>query len=268
MTRFHEPSRSPGDDVDGSASDELLWQAFRYVAGEMTDDEAEAYEVDLAENASACEAVARAVRIRQCVYAVECERRPISAPVPASKASRSAGRRQSAIIATRELQSFATNQLRGATLIVAGVTLAGLALLWLTSGSGDAKRGPVIVRQQPEAKGLSDAGALVALWRDPSPAIGGANALPHEGEFVHGSDVEGLDEDGANEGGSDEESLAEGDHVEAVGQELAVLDPVPAWLLAAVGSQPESSAPIDIPDGGPDARNRADELPFKSRESN
>ena len=52
----------------------LDWQAFCYVANEMTEDEIRAFELRMSEDQSAREAVAAAYELTRCVHAVEAER--------------------------------------------------------------------------------------------------------------------------------------------------------------------------------------------------
>jgi len=59
--------------------EELNWNAFRYVAGEMTADEAGAFEGRLADDPNACEAVCRAVGLGQLLAAALADRHE---PVP------------------------------------------------------------------------------------------------------------------------------------------------------------------------------------------
>ncbi len=53
---------------------EVFWQAFRYVGEEMTPTEAAEFEVQLADNQAAREAVARVVELSQLVLAAAPER--------------------------------------------------------------------------------------------------------------------------------------------------------------------------------------------------
>ena len=50
------------DELKNTQSDELSWLALRYVGGEMTSDEAAAFEARLSTNQAACEAVSIAVQ--------------------------------------------------------------------------------------------------------------------------------------------------------------------------------------------------------------
>jgi hypothetical protein len=50
---------------------DLDWLAFRYVAGEMTDDESAAFELRLADDQLARDAVVEAVQLGECIVAIE-----------------------------------------------------------------------------------------------------------------------------------------------------------------------------------------------------
>jgi ferric-dicitrate binding protein FerR (iron transport regulator) len=61
-------------------NDELDWLAFRYIAGELTRAESEAFEQRLARDHAACEAVARAVTLTSAIVAGRGESRPAVVP--------------------------------------------------------------------------------------------------------------------------------------------------------------------------------------------
>lgn len=50
---------------------DLDWLAFRYVSGELAADEAESFELRLANDQAACDAVANAVELSQAIVAIE-----------------------------------------------------------------------------------------------------------------------------------------------------------------------------------------------------
>lgn len=72
-----------------SVESDLLWDAFRYVADEMSADEVDAFEQSLAENQSAREAVVRAVQVTQAVASVAADGVAESVEAVASRTSSS-----------------------------------------------------------------------------------------------------------------------------------------------------------------------------------
>ncbi len=74
---------------------ELDWQAFQYVAGELSPDDCEAFERRLEHDQSAREAVAGAVEVAQCTVAAE---RELTARTPAAAQTSSAWVRQLSVI--------------------------------------------------------------------------------------------------------------------------------------------------------------------------
>jgi len=64
---------------------DLDWQAFRYVAGEMSSDEAAVFERRLADDQSAREAVADAVELAQALATLGPEAREDTRPVPKAR---------------------------------------------------------------------------------------------------------------------------------------------------------------------------------------
>ncbi|MCC7422124.1 MAG: hypothetical protein IT428_17740 [Planctomycetaceae bacterium] len=202
-------------------TDELLWQAFRYVSEEMTEDEAEAFEVELTENLAACEAVARAVQIRQAVVAVERETVKRSDPaVPSRKAA--------AIIA-RVGPSLEDLTWSVARFVAAGLVIAFGLGLWFAGRAFD--------RNDPVAKGnrgtegrspsvapsvddcTREARELLSLWRDPAHPVLEHLAASHPSTMSDDDEgeIEAMDAEDAQ-----------------LADSLVVLDPVPDWMLAAL----------------------------------
>jgi hypothetical protein len=70
------------NDSQASTDSDLDWLAFQYVAGELLADESEAFELRLADDPSACEAVARAVQLLGTVAAAHS-----TAPTPVPQTS-------------------------------------------------------------------------------------------------------------------------------------------------------------------------------------
>ena len=62
---------------------DLDWLAFRYIANELTADEHEAFELRLADDAAACEALARAVELTDTIHAAE-TLAPVASSPPAA----------------------------------------------------------------------------------------------------------------------------------------------------------------------------------------
>ena len=209
-------TRSTGVGSNGSfAKDDAEWSALRYVLGEMSADEVEAYERMLATDSQACEHVASTTRLATDLYTVlshdiELNRAtPAMSGLPAKPGSR---------IATpaRPAQSG----LWAVVGVVAAVCLlaaAGLSLLSISSDRQDA-----ITSDDADAS----AGSLVAIWTersadtaaDPSTVgLTGANRTNADGAPPF-SAADDADADSA----ADSVLIADDDY------------DVPTWMIAAV----------------------------------
>jgi hypothetical protein len=70
----------PEPETTWSPQDELEWTAFRYIANELPEADAAAFERQLADDQSAREAVARCVQVTHAVVALEEARSPVCLP--------------------------------------------------------------------------------------------------------------------------------------------------------------------------------------------
>lgn len=208
-----------------NGADELLWQAFRYVSEEMTEDEAEAFEVELTENLTACEAVARAVQILQAVVAVE--REAVKVPEHAARS------RQAAAIIARVGPSVEDFTWSLARVVAASLAIAFGLGLWFAGRAFD-RNDPVANRNggaggQPHSvdraaeERTREARTLLTLWGDPTHPV-----LEHLAA-THPSTTSDDDEGDAEAMDVDDAQLADS---------LVVLDPVPDWMLAALDDGP------------------------------
>lgn len=216
-----------------NGADEWLWQAFRYVSEEMTEDEAEAFEVELTENLAACEAVARAVQIRQAVVGVErdgAEGKPVgreAATVP----ERAVPTRQVAAIIAHDGPSMADWHWSVARAVAAVLAIAFGLGLWfagraldrkdpVADGNGGGRLPSVDPASEARAR---EARTLLSLWGDPThPVLEHLAATsPSSNSDEEESDAEAMDADDAQ-----------------LADSLVVLDPVPDWMLAALDDGP------------------------------
>lgn len=196
-----------------SAKDDADWSALRYVLGEMSADEADAYEQLLATDPQACEQVAASARLTADLYAAL----QIEAEVTTASGfgSRATVQPSASVASDRPTRSglWAVVGLVAAVCLLAA---GGLSLL------------PIVDRQEM-ASDNSDtgAGSLVAIWTDRS-AESAPDAVPSE---VGGADRAGAD---------DLLSLTETDDAMAdlASDSVLIADDdynVPGWLIAAVG---------------------------------
>jgi anti-sigma-K factor RskA len=199
-----------------SAKDDAEWSALRYVLGEMSADEADAYEELLATDSQACEHVAASARLTVDLYtALQLETELESHAVAASRlVSRAMVQPGTSAIAERPTRSglWAVVGLAAAVcLLVAG----GLLLL------------PIDQQQAASDNSDTGAGSLVAIWTDRS-AESAPDAIASE---VGGADRASADEllsltetdDAMADLASDSVLIADDDYN------------VPGWLIAAVG---------------------------------
>jgi anti-sigma factor RsiW len=209
---------STGVGSNGSfARDDAEWSALRYVLGEMSGEEVEAYERMLATDSQACERVASATRLATDLYSVlaheiESNRAtPAISGLPAIPGLRIPTR-------ARPTQSG----LWAVVGLVAAVCLLAAAGLSLLSISGDHQ--DAITSDDADAS----AGSLVAIWTersadtatDPSTVgLAGANRTNADGapSFSAADDAE-------SDSVADSVLIADDDY------------DVPAWMIAAVES--------------------------------
>lgn len=195
--------------------DDAEWSALRYVLGEMSADEIEAFEQTLAVDPQACERVASAGRLSAQLYNALAAELEAQAPI----ASGTIPPARPATVAAP------ARSVRGGLWAVVGVAAAVCLLI-----AGGLVLIPKSGTQRAEsAFDRSDAGAgsLVAIWTD------------RTAETAADASVGGLSEP-EHAGTDDALSYADADDVEADATDDAVLIAddnydVPTWLIAAVG---------------------------------
>jgi hypothetical protein len=221
-------TQSSGVGLNGSPfKDDAEWSALRYVLGEMSADETEAYERILPTDPQACERVASASLLATKLYSVLAQEiesesaTQVAASLPAKPGSaipipaRPARRGLWAIV--------------GLVVAVCLLAAAGLSLLPISGDHQDA-----ITSDDADA----GAGSLVAIWTErsaetaaDSPTVGLAGA------------------DRMNADGAPSFSAADDAEADSVADSVLIADDdydVPAWMIAAVESstswRPDSSA--------------------------
>ncbi|MCH7989111.1 MAG: hypothetical protein IID46_08160 [Planctomycetes bacterium] len=192
--------------MDHSDQPDLLWNAFRYVADEMSAGEQGDFERQLAADQSAREAVVRAVQLTQAVAS-------LSADVPRS---------------TIQTGDHTTPSRRtvGVWSVAAGLSVCLVLIVGFYFGGmfGNLSLSSNLTSRN-DALNLEGAGVLVAIWSDSETALE---------EFVN---LDFLIESGAESVDLEEsEQLA----MLAFDETLDEQFNVPDWMLAAVTSQLQS----------------------------
>jgi anti-sigma factor RsiW len=217
-------TQSGGVGLNGSSlKDDAQWSALRYVLGEMSADEAEAYERILPTDSQACERVASATLLATNLYSV------LAQEIESESATRAAASLPAKLgSAIPTPVRPARGGLWAIVGLVAAVCLLAAAGLWLLPISGDHQ--DAITSDDADA----GAGSLVAIWTErsaetaaDSPVVGlpGADRMNADGapSFSAVDDAE-----------ADSVLIADDDY------------DVPAWMIAAVESgtswRPDSSA--------------------------
>lgn len=193
-----------------SPANEHLFDAFRYVAGELPDDEREQFEQRLAGDQECRDALAQAIRLSQAVCTAEDAPQALPQPAPRRRVSRKA--RWVAVLA--------------AACVVAAVGVG----LSLNSGrdadspqlaeEGDSPS--QVVERRTRAKVDRHAGRLVELWVDAGPS---ENATESDAGLSSLADWYSQAIDSSAEADS-EETLT-----------------VPDWMIAAVAPEETESMP-------------------------
>lgn len=147
---------------------DLLWDAFRYVADELADDERGAFEERLAEDQAAREAVAQAVQLSQAVASVSAE---TNSPAPPRRPNLSRSRRSAVVLS--------------AAAALAVCLLLAVGILF----NGADKRGKRPVTETTSAE-TDRAGALLALW---SSSEAGSLAFPQDDAENENQEQETID---------------------------------------------------------------------------
>jgi hypothetical protein len=231
---------------NGTLGPDAEWSALRYVLGEMTAAEADAFEQTLASDPQACEQVAAATRLTNTVYSVLATEEPIDNVLAADdrntvlaaelsgQAPNGVGMPQSArptpvVVPARSVRG---PQVRSGQWAIVGlaaavcIVVAG-GLSWLSSPN---------TPQDATALDRADgAGSLVAMWTEQSAeaaeessttgAVAGEHANADETVAVSaGAGVAVADADADDLNGTDEDEvlIADDDYN------------VPGWMIAAV----------------------------------
>ncbi len=217
--------------LNGSGKDDAQWAALRYVLGEMTAEEAEAYEQTLSTDLQACEQVAAAARLTADIFdSLDAESASEAASqTDQTKLSRSAKPVPSADRAQRGGLWAVVGLVAAVCLLVAG----GLSFF---AAIGDHE---MAVTDQEDA----GAGSLVAIWTEQSAEA--AAASPTLG--LSGADRLNADNSNADNMIADNGSVADDDD-----DPVLIADDdydVPGWMIAAVENgksfSPDSS-PNDV----------------------
>jgi anti-sigma factor RsiW len=193
-----------------SAKDDADWSALRYVLGEMTAEEADAFEQALKSDPAACERVASAARLAGDVY---------SALAADAETSRTAESRFA--LPVRPVPSSPARPARGGLWAVVGVAAAICLLIagglaWLPRLGDDSSIA--------DSTGTG-AGSLVAIWTDGSAAI--ASETPANGMAT---DRANGDEAAALADAADDDADLDDDAVLVADDDYNV----PGWMIAAV----------------------------------
>jgi hypothetical protein len=203
-------THSTGVGSNGSfAKDDAEWSALRYVLGEMSADEVEAYERMLLSDPQACERVASATRLATDLYSV------LAHEIESASVTRAAS-----------IRPTPARPVRGGLWAVVGLVAAvcllaavGLSLLSINGDHQDA-----ITSDDADAS----AGSLVAIWTERSADT------PADQSTV------GLTEaNRANADGAPSVSAADDAEADSAADSVLIADDdydVPAWMIAAVES--------------------------------
>lgn len=194
-------------------SNDLNWLAFAYVAGEMSADEAESFELRLADDQQAREAVARAVELTQVVAAAEthCE--------------------QSVTVAHRQAPSWSTR--------LAWMAIGGVAAVLVALFVSSMNTGPQPVVKQDDARPApsnSKVRELALAWSSTRALLADSEAADSEAGLWYPAHLAAVD--------SSEATADDVDHIDAE----AVAE-APSWMTAGVfglaGKTPEEVLDYD-----------------------
>jgi hypothetical protein len=129
----------------GTAADERAWRAARYVLGELSDSDAEAFELAMLDDAELCELVLNATRL-QAGIAVACRETSTDSVRPVVK-----------LLVADSTPGFVAvrSQMSRITVSLAGLGLAGILLTFAT-GSGERSSGELAVVNAETVDALAD----------------------------------------------------------------------------------------------------------------
>ena len=169
--------------VTTNSEDSALWEAFRYVAGEMTPGETEAFESRLQTDDQLCESVITATRLT-CV----CSDIPDVRPTEDSTSTLSKDDKISGFSRSGRPVAFSHR------VLVVVISVACCLLLIITGYTVDSEESlELLVQNTSESTGaVYDAEQLVTLWNSDSSVLPGDDVVENEeaSEFELATDVE------------------------------------------------------------------------------
>ena len=118
----------------GTAADDRAWQAARYVLGELSESDAEAFELAMLDDAELCELVLNATRL-QAGIAVACRGISLESALPVVKLS---------VVDSAPGFGAVRSQMSRIAVSLAGLGLAGILLIF-ANGSGEKSSGELAV---------------------------------------------------------------------------------------------------------------------------
>jgi hypothetical protein len=132
-------------EMTGTAAEERAWQAARYVLGELSDSDAEAFELAMLDDAELCELVLNATRL-QAGIAVACREVSAETALPFVKLS---------MVDSSPGFGAVRSQVSRIAVSLAGLGLAGILLTFAT-GSGERSSGELAVVNAETVDALAD----------------------------------------------------------------------------------------------------------------
>ena len=129
----------------GIAADDRAWRAARYVLGELSESDAEAFELAMLDDVELCELVLNATRL-QAGIAVACRESSAETGPPVVKLS---------VVDSKPAFVVVRSQVSRIAVSLAGLGLAGI-LLTFASGSGERSAGELAVVNEETADALAN----------------------------------------------------------------------------------------------------------------
>ncbi|MFO1003297.1 MAG: hypothetical protein U0936_23425 [Planctomycetaceae bacterium] len=132
-------------ETTGTAADERAWRAARYVLGELSDSDAEAFELAMLDDAELCELVLNVTRL-QAGIAVACRESSAESVRPVVNLS---------VVDSTPAFVLVRSQMSRIVVSLAGLGLAGI-LLTFAAGSGERSSGELAVVNAETVDALAD----------------------------------------------------------------------------------------------------------------
>ena len=132
-------------ETTGTAADECAWRAARYVLGELSDSDAEAFELAMLDDAELCELVLNVTRL-QAGIAVACRESSAESVRPVVNLS---------VVDSTPAFVLVRSQMSRIVVSLAGLGLAGI-LLTFAAGSGERSSGELAVVNAETVDALAD----------------------------------------------------------------------------------------------------------------